>query len=524
MNPPLSPLSVPDDVTPDRSPDRDDEDLLREYRASRDEPAFRALVQRHFPAVWSTARRLVNGDAALAEDVSQEVFTHLATHAQSLPPRVVLGGWLHRHTCFTAAKAVRAASRRRSREQLAAAMNHSQQQPDPPPWPDIAPHLDAALNALPAADRDAVILRFFENRGFSAIARTLNTSEDAVRMRTSRALEKLRRLLGKHSSALTAAALAALLRENSIAASALAASTAPAGAAARIATTALARAASLPAAGTGAAAEFAALTAALRGARPALIGGTALLLAVTAVWKWNAALNSATGASSAALAVSASPAAVPPKTLTSREVDVTVHFILVPEAAALAIMNQRWNADGDTDLLAKLLREAGPAGGGAGSGGVRVAQVLTGTWKSETTATLRQARDVPALPKYGRKKPPVPRKGETAFMPVGSTAMVEVMLSDDGQWCDLNLKTSHHFAEPVPHFWPDDPGGSREPGPSTVETTEFRESSASAQLLLPLGGSTLVQCSQLPALSDAEAGRPALRLFTFVTAQPVSPS
>ena len=151
---------------PPALPDDDDASLLREYCADRAETAFRCLVERHLPAVWSAARRMVNGDAALAEDIAQEVFSHLAVHATKLPPRVVLGGWLHRHTCFTAAKAVRAASRRRAREQQAAAMTA----PDAAdPWPDIAPHLDATLNSLPAADRDAVVLRFFEKRHFRTV-------------------------------------------------------------------------------------------------------------------------------------------------------------------------------------------------------------------------------------------------------------------------------------------------------------------------------------------------------------------
>lgn len=216
------------------SPTDDDTALLRDYCVSCDEQAFRLLVDRHLPAVWSAARRMANNDAALADDITQEVFAHLAATAAKLPPRVVLGGWLHRHTCFTAAKAIRTAARRRARELThAAAMNAA---PEPDLWPGIAPHLDAALDSLPSADRDAVVLRFFEKRDFRAIATALGTSEDAARMRTARALEKLRSRLGKHSALLTVALLTSLLAEKSLAAP-------PAGIAAQVVQSSLARAA-----------------------------------------------------------------------------------------------------------------------------------------------------------------------------------------------------------------------------------------------------------------------------------------
>jgi DNA-directed RNA polymerase specialized sigma24 family protein len=57
---------------------------------------------------------VVNGDSHLAQDVAQTVFIELARKAGNLPHDVVLTGWLHRHTCYTAAKAVRTERRRQS--------------------------------------------------------------------------------------------------------------------------------------------------------------------------------------------------------------------------------------------------------------------------------------------------------------------------------------------------------------------------------------------------------------------------
>src|SRR6185369_16531648 len=80
----------------------EDSELLRRYSAERSEPAFAELVRRHVNPVYAFALRRVGGDAHLAEDVAQIVFTTLARKATSLMDRPVLGGWLCRTTHFAA--------------------------------------------------------------------------------------------------------------------------------------------------------------------------------------------------------------------------------------------------------------------------------------------------------------------------------------------------------------------------------------------------------------------------------------
>ena len=72
--------------------------LLRDYADHGDEAAFRTLVERYVDMVYSAAFRRVGGDAGLAQDVTQTVFTDLARKASSLRKVELLGGWLHRHT------------------------------------------------------------------------------------------------------------------------------------------------------------------------------------------------------------------------------------------------------------------------------------------------------------------------------------------------------------------------------------------------------------------------------------------
>ncbi|MBI2946788.1 MAG: sigma-70 family RNA polymerase sigma factor [Verrucomicrobia bacterium] len=211
--------------------------LLRQYVTQGDEQAFGELVARYTDLVYSAALRQVGGDIALAQDVVQTVFTDLARKAHSLSADVRLGGWLYRRSCFIAKTARRTESRRQAREQTAIAMNEefrpTQTVED---WQQIAPVLDDAMNRLSLADRDVLVLRFFERQPLRVIGTAVGASEDAVRMRVERALEKLRRLLAKQGVTSTTAALAIVLANQAITA-------APAGIAAGITGAALASAA-----------------------------------------------------------------------------------------------------------------------------------------------------------------------------------------------------------------------------------------------------------------------------------------
>jgi len=206
----------------------DDNELLARYVNEGSQEAFTELVARHLNLVYSAAIRQV-GSGPLAEDTAQLVFTNLARKARTLPRRVVLAGWLHRDTRFTALDLLRSESRRRAREQEALAMNtlgpdsHSD-------WTQLRPLLDEALDRLPAADRDALLLRFFEQRSLREVGEALGFGEDAARKRVARGLEKLRRLLARRGVTTTASALSLAITANAVqmAPAGLAASIAPA--------------------------------------------------------------------------------------------------------------------------------------------------------------------------------------------------------------------------------------------------------------------------------------------------------
>jgi RNA polymerase sigma factor (sigma-70 family) len=208
-----------------------DQELLRQYSGRHSEAAFAELARRHVDFVYSAALRMVH-DPHLAEDVTQAVFLALAHNAGRLGGCSALSGWLHGTARNIGANTVRTEARRRVREQEAAAMNVLLAPDSDVAWDQIAPHVDTALGELNEADRDAVLLRFFERKSAREIAQTLNISEEAAQKRVSRAMERLRNALDTRGVAVGASGLAALILANAV-------QTAPAGLAVTISSTSL---------------------------------------------------------------------------------------------------------------------------------------------------------------------------------------------------------------------------------------------------------------------------------------------
>ncbi len=189
-----------------------DPELLRRYVGESSESAFSELVQEHLNLVYSAALRETSGDGALAEDVSQAVFTELARKAPRLLGHPSLAGWLYTTVRHLAANLRRAEQHRRRREEEAQVMNELLGEDSPNEvWQRLRPELDDVLHELKEADRAVVVLRFLENRTLREVGDRLGLTENAARMRVDRALEKLRGQFARRGITSTAASLTAAL-------------------------------------------------------------------------------------------------------------------------------------------------------------------------------------------------------------------------------------------------------------------------------------------------------------------------
>ena len=189
----------------------DDAELLTEYVTRNSEDAFTALVERHVALVYSAGLRQV-GEPHLAEEVTQLVFTILARKARGVSHYSTISGWLCRVAWLVSRDVLRTERRRRHRELVAARMENA---PDSA-WMQIAPLLDEIMARLGEKDRNAIVLRFYEQKSLGEIGAALGVDADAAQKRVSRALEKLRKSLAKHGVASTTAAIGGAISANSI--------------------------------------------------------------------------------------------------------------------------------------------------------------------------------------------------------------------------------------------------------------------------------------------------------------------
>ena len=203
----------------------DDFGLLRRYAHARDEAAFAQIVRRHINLVFSSALRRTR-NRQLAEDVTQAVFVILARKSASLSESGgALSGWLLQCVGYASANAIKMETRRRKHERDAplapeGAGACSANPTDVLIWQEIAEQLDDAVLKLPGIDRQAVLLRYFEDRPIQEIAARLNLSEGAAKQRLSRAVQKLRERLSRKGAALMsgidASSLASLLASHAV--------------------------------------------------------------------------------------------------------------------------------------------------------------------------------------------------------------------------------------------------------------------------------------------------------------------
>lgn len=192
----------------------DDMELLREYATKGSEAAFETLVQRHVNLVYSAAFRLVH-DPMLSGEVTQTVFIILARKARTLRPGTILSGWLYRTAQFAASKALRTELRRRKHEQEAAQMKPEQVDSNFA-WEQIAPLLDEGMAHLGDSDRNAVVLRYFENKNLKDVGAAFGSNERAAQKRVARAIEKLRVFFTKRGVVLPAMIVATALSANAV--------------------------------------------------------------------------------------------------------------------------------------------------------------------------------------------------------------------------------------------------------------------------------------------------------------------
>ena len=161
------------------------------------EVALAEVYRRHGGAVYGLARRVLN-DSAEAEDVTQEVFLRLWNEPDRYDPgRGSLRSFLLAQSHARAVDAVRSTSSRRQRESrdaLRTARGTYDLQHEV--WDlAMADQVGQAMGALPAEERRAIELAYFDGHTYREVARLLQQPEGTVKSRIRNGMRRMRAAL-----------------------------------------------------------------------------------------------------------------------------------------------------------------------------------------------------------------------------------------------------------------------------------------------------------------------------------------
>lgn len=178
--------------------------VLVERAARGERDALEALVAAHRAEVLRTARHVL-GDASAAEDVAQEACLRLQTSLADFRGEAEVGTWLYRVTLNLCRDHLRRVRRRPDHVDVAEA--------GPAPALRVEPTVErsldaartratvrAALDRLPAEQKEAVVLRFLDDLPYAEIARRTGAPPGTVASRVFRGLERLGRDLAPRPS------------------------------------------------------------------------------------------------------------------------------------------------------------------------------------------------------------------------------------------------------------------------------------------------------------------------------------
>ena len=160
-----------------------------------DSAAFDALFGRYSREIHRFLTRVVH-DPALAEDLTQVTFLSLVRSRDRYLRGSRVSPWLYAIATNAARDSLR--HRRRRPEDLTRDGETPRDAAEAPSTfrdPGLEKLVSAALEKLPASQREAVVLHRFHGLSFAEIAEALGTSVGAVKVRAHRGYEKLRELL-----------------------------------------------------------------------------------------------------------------------------------------------------------------------------------------------------------------------------------------------------------------------------------------------------------------------------------------
>ena len=170
----------------------DIEELVQRARRG-DVDAFETIYRRHAGRIHAICRRLA-GDAARAEELTQEAFLRAWSRLETYRPGTRFAAWLTRVAVNVAISDARSRTQRARRENLVDDPD-AWDPPSPRPGPSSGLDLEAAIAALPPGARRVYVLHDVEGFRHDEIARELGLATGTTKAQLHRARKLLREAL-----------------------------------------------------------------------------------------------------------------------------------------------------------------------------------------------------------------------------------------------------------------------------------------------------------------------------------------
>ena len=161
--------------------------------------AYANLVEKYKTPIFNLAYRMT-GNRADAEDLTQEIFIRAYLHLNKFNPEKRFFTWLYTIALNLIRNHLKTLSRRRRDESQIVLINAQQndagnRQIHPEPFEPESILLETSLLRLPSDLREVIVLRYYQGLSFEEIASITGKSQSAVKMRTYRGLEKLKKTM-----------------------------------------------------------------------------------------------------------------------------------------------------------------------------------------------------------------------------------------------------------------------------------------------------------------------------------------
>jgi RNA polymerase sigma-70 factor (ECF subfamily) len=190
-----------------------DETLVQEFREDRDPDRLTALVSRYERPIYAFQLRLLK-DSHQAEEAAQETFLRMLRGLPGFRPEHPFRPWLYRIALNAARTLAVRRAQQGQRERIASLRRREGEGTRNPSDGAFLKELHALVDELPPAQKEALLLHYYQGLSHSEVASALEVPPGTVATRIHRGLETLRGRLAPLGVTLSTLALAEYLGEN----------------------------------------------------------------------------------------------------------------------------------------------------------------------------------------------------------------------------------------------------------------------------------------------------------------------